>query len=662
MNWKKLTAPAAGAVLAGLLTLPVWAGDLFFADVTASWAENPPVIDGVFDPEEGWGDPVLHRDSSDLKDCAETDPGYEKLTDDPALMITELDVYMKWDDTSFYYCANVTDPEHFNPEKDAAIWRGDSLIFHAVSVPNDDTRARILFGMDNDGKTWAFQETAEDGTSEVSGIDGWKITRDADTKVTTYEAVFKWEDIIPAKKLGAGEVFYLRDLFLLANAAHPEPFAAVVPEGYTDGKRNYSRITLSDGWVSSAFTSSFDAPPWLDAAGKVEFEDSYAEDETDCLMNEGAHYVYLKDLGKGDYSVEFEAEEDGVYDIGICLMAWQKSVPRATDVKVDDSARVRLEFEYGDEDKEREQFLTGFRVDLTKGVHRLTLSLPEGYDDTTLKTLYFDYFFWLLSDEAEAASVPAAEVLLCDGSEYADAADAAKALGTKPVTGYAFAEGSGVYFGGEGPDNLWDDDVTTKFCTDGFPAFSVVSTDGKYPVNGIIMATANDNASNPGRAPGDWNIYGSNDGAGWDLITHGDDRFFTAVSGDVDFTFFAAPIDPTPAYSYFKFECLSTAANLMQVSEIVLCSADAPEAAPEPEPEPAADPATEPEASADPAPADDPAAEETETDGSPDGIGEEAGPSANLNAGCRSFIGGGFIVLASVLGSALVSTRAARRR
>ena len=295
-------------------------------------------------------------------------------------------------------------------------------------------------------------------------------------------------------------------------------------------------------------------------------------------------------------------------------------------------------------------------------MHKLTLGLPEGHDDTTLKTLYFDSFFYLLSDKAEAASVPEADVLLCDGHEYDDAAAAAKALGTKPITACEFAEGSGVYFGGEGPDNLWDDAVTTEFCTDGFPAFSVVSTDGKYPVNGIIMATANDNASNPGRAPGDWNIYGSNDGAGWDLITHGDDRFFTAVSGDVDFTFFAAPIDPTPAYSYFKFECLSTAANLMQVSEIVLCSADAPEAAPEPEPEPAANPATEPEASADPAPADDPAAEETETDGSPDGIGEEAGPSANLNAGCRSFICGGFIVLASVLGSALVSTRAAKRR
>ena len=51
-----------------------------------------------------------------------------------------------------------------------------------------------------------------------------------------------------------------------------------------------------------------------------------------------------------------------------------------------------------------------------------------------------------------------------------------------------------------------------------------------------------------------------------------DNPDITAVYGDVDFTYFAAPIDPTPEYSYFKYECLSTAANLMQVSEIVFCS------------------------------------------------------------------------------------------
>ena len=60
------------------------------------------------------------------------------------------------------------------------------------------------------------------------------------------------------------------------------------------------------------------------------------------------------------------------------------------------------------------------------------------------------------------------------------------------------------------------------------------------------------------------------------MIANGGEEFFTEVEGDVDYTYFAAAIAPTDAYSYFKFECTETAANLMQVSEVVLCSADAP--------------------------------------------------------------------------------------
>ena len=244
---KTVSAVLLTAVLALCLSVLASAGALSLADVTAGKTDSPPVIDGVFDPQEGWGDPIVHHDTSDLKEYAETDPGFENLIDDPALMISNLDVYMKWDDTAFYYCATVTDPEHFNPEMDAAIWRGDSIIFHVVSVPNDDSRARILFGMDNDGDTWAYQETMEDGTPETSTTDKWKITRNEDSKVTAYEAYFLWEDIIPAGKLSAGETFYLRDLFLLANKDHAEPVVAVVPEGYTNGTRNYYRITLGEG-------------------------------------------------------------------------------------------------------------------------------------------------------------------------------------------------------------------------------------------------------------------------------------------------------------------------------------------------------------------------------------------------------------------------------
>ncbi len=266
----------------------------------------------------------------------------------------------------------------------------------------------------------------------------------------------------------------------------------------------------------------------------------------------------------------------------------------------------------------------------------------------------------------EVPAAPAADMLKCDGNEYDEAAAAAKALGTKPITKYEFVEGADVHFNNEGPENLWDDDVTTKFCTNGFPAWSVAQVDGKYSINGIIMATANDNSSNPGRAPGLWTIYGSNDNAGWDVIATGDDTFFTEVSGDVDYTFFAASIEPTAAYSYFKFECTETPVSLMQVSEVVLCSADAPEAetpAPvEEKVEEVKEEVTE-------------AVEEVKEDvtEAAEAVGDAVSNAANdaasavsdaannavqsAKSGCGSFIGGGLIVLVTLLGSAWISRR-----
>ena len=91
---KKTAVLLCAAMLALLLAVSAAAGDLFLTDVTAEKAEKTPVIDGVFDPEEGWGDPVIRRDSSDMKDYAETDPGFEALLDDPAGFAAALNALM----------------------------------------------------------------------------------------------------------------------------------------------------------------------------------------------------------------------------------------------------------------------------------------------------------------------------------------------------------------------------------------------------------------------------------------------------------------------------------------------------------------------------------------------------------------------------------------
>lgn len=146
-------------------------------------------------------------------------------------------------------------------------------------------------------------------------------------------------------------------------------------------------------WKNNTFTSGIDEEPdWYASAEIVEFEDTYEEGATNARA--GGYYVYLKNDGKGDFSVPFEVKEDGLYDIGITLMAWAKSVPRSTNVRIDDSDWVYVMFDYEDENKELPQYLTGLQIELKKGTHNLTLSLASDFDDSTVKSLYFDNFFF----------------------------------------------------------------------------------------------------------------------------------------------------------------------------------------------------------------------------------------------------------------------------
>jgi|GEM_PF-1691616 len=174
---------------------------------------------------------------------------------------------------------------------------------------------------------------------------------------------------------------------------------------------------------------------------------------------------------------------------------------------------------------------------------------------------------------AEEREIPEGTALKNDGKSYDDAESAAKALGTQPIMSYTYVSGTSGN-GGEGAMNLWDNDTATKFCTSNFPAISIAKTDAPVSVNGIIMATANDNSSYNGRSPNEWAIFGSADGENWTAIAQGDDAFFE----ETDFTYYAASINPTEAYQYFQFQAMGTDSGTFQVSELVLCSADIPAA------------------------------------------------------------------------------------
>jgi hypothetical protein len=165
----------------------------------------------------------------------------------------------------------------------------------------------------------------------------------------------------------------------------------------------------------------------------------------------------------------------------------------------------------------------------------------------------------LCGAKAEAAVVEAPAL---PGFETAD--EAVASIGKTAITGYTFVEGSNGN-GGEGPENLWDGDTATKFCTGEFPISSVAQLDGWYKVDGIVMATANDNAEYNGRLPSAWTVSGSADGENWTVIASGDESFFE----EANFRYFAGDAS-SDAINYVKFESEGASSGCFQISELVL--------------------------------------------------------------------------------------------
>ncbi len=152
------------------------------------------------------------------------------------------------------------------------------------------------------------------------------------------------------------------------------------------------------------------------------------------------------------------------------------------------------------------------------------------------------------------------------GSSFSGAAEAAKALGVTPITDVEFVDG-GWGNPHEGPNKLWDGDVTTKYCTGDEYPWSVVRADEKYYVTGVLMATANDTMEYPGRNPRDWKIEGSTNNRTWEEILTGDEDFFE----NKNFTYYSAKVEPKEAYRYFRFSCRVGSSWTFQLSEVTIC-------------------------------------------------------------------------------------------
>ncbi len=308
------------------------------------------------------------------------------------------------------------------------------------------------------------------------------------------------------------------------------------------------------------------------------------------LASGGTAYCLKNDTSTW-YDFEVGEKTDVTFYIGYIARPGSN---RGIDYSVDDPKgehRVFIDLE----ESADQQWVSGtFTVEA--GKHTFYLYAPTGMDDSNLKScdVYtIELYGNPASDSAAAtatentttAEVPEMEAPVLDypsmdamansGAGYATLEEAAASIGKTAVTGTTFVTGSNGN-NNEGSENLWDNDTATKFCTAEFPTQSLAMYATPITVDGIIMATANDNSSYNNRSPFEWAIYVSGDGENWTAIAYGDDTFFE----ETDFTYYAAALSaPVEGVKYVYFQSEGALSGTFQMSEVVL-TGTAGEAAP----------------------------------------------------------------------------------
>ena len=152
------------------------------------------------------------------------------------------------------------------------------------------------------------------------------------------------------------------------------------------------------------FENSFTLPSKYKDATHIKFVDFFEEGKTNARKgsSDKFNYVYLKEDGKGDFTVKFTVDETALYDFGISVMGWKKSVLRSTDVIIDDAKACYMGYDYVDSDQQKDHYFYGISAILEKGEHTLTLSLSDDFDDKNVKSLYITDFFYIAEEIPEA--------------------------------------------------------------------------------------------------------------------------------------------------------------------------------------------------------------------------------------------------------------------
>ena len=299
------------------------------------------------------------------------------------------------------------------------------------------------------------------------------------------------------------------------------------------------------------------------------------------LASGGTAYCLKNDTSTW-YDFEVGEKTDVTFYIGYIARPGSN---RGIDYSVDDPKgehRVFIDLE----ESADQQWVSGtFTVEA--GKHTFYLYAPTGMDDSNLKScdVYtIELYGNPASDsaattatedtatteatemEAPVLDYPSMDVMANSGAGYATLEEAAASIGKTAVKDVTFVVGSNGN-NNEGSENLWDNDTATKFCTAEFPTQSLAMYANPITVDGIIMATANDNSSYNNRSPFEWAIYVSGDGENWTAIAYGDDTFFE----ETDFTYYAAALSaPVEGVKYVYFQSEGALSGTFQMSEVVL--------------------------------------------------------------------------------------------
>ena len=175
----------------------------------------PAILDGRMTAEDGYGAPLATITLEQFFDNwgIDTDPGYENINSDTDIIPQQVDIYGFYTAENFYYCLVIRDLVHYNNGHENLYSGGDSVFFNMVGdreATDDSSRYRYCMRITNDGVADVFNYS-ENVSNEITGYEDWKVTRDEPSKITTYEIVVPFDDILEDTTIDVGDWFYFQE-------------------------------------------------------------------------------------------------------------------------------------------------------------------------------------------------------------------------------------------------------------------------------------------------------------------------------------------------------------------------------------------------------------------------------------------------------------------